>query len=523
MSTPEQQALNPNNTDPDIREYPSFWQRKKKPIIAITIISVVLIGTIVLFGYLAYYYRTQAFKTVLADNLSVQNVIAHLKAFEAIANSSGGTRAAGTVGYNASGAYVLQKLQAVGYSPVIQYFPITTWTLVGTPTLQQIAPISATYTYNNDFGIFINSVGANNLTASVSAVLNYGCHAGDYTNFPSGSIALISRGNCTFLDKISNASAANASAAIIFNNAENGGLLYQARTNSSFTLPALTATLSFGNFLLQLLSLTSNVSLQINFAVTLTETVTYNILADTSTGRSNRVIVSGSHLDSVTAGPGINDNGSGSASNLEIALLVAILNLQPLNKIRFAWWGAEELGLLGSQFYVTNLQQTNYAEFKNIALNLNFDMIGSPNYMRGVYNGSSASNNINAGATIIQQLFENYFAAHQLPYTLTPFTGRSDYGPFINAGIPAGGLFTGAEGIKTAAERNVYGGLAGASYDPCYHKACDTVANINVHVLDDMSHAMAQIIQDLAYNETLVDQIVTSSAYRTSTKETTIS
>ena len=204
------------------------------------------------------------------------------------------------------------------------------------------------------------------------------------------------------------------------------------------------------------------------FANTLREIkTTFNVLAETSSGNANNVVMVGAHLDSVCAGPGINDNGSGSAAILEVA--EAMQKVKPTNKVRFAWWGAEESGLVGSTFYVNSLSA---AEQDKIALYLNFDMVGSPNYVRFVYDGSGDVGPAGpAGSAAIEDFFNGFYAARGLAFEPTAFDGRSDYGPFIAAGvdIPAGGLFTGAEGIKTAAQAAVYGGTAGQQYDPCYH------------------------------------------------------
>jgi Zn-dependent M28 family amino/carboxypeptidase len=191
------------------------------------------------------------------------------------------------------------------------------------------------------------------------------------------------------------------------------------------------------------------------------------------------------------AGPGINDNGSGAATILEVALQLARLNISPINRVRFAFWGAEESGLLGSTHYVTSLSQ---AELDRIALNLNFDMVGSPNFVRFVYDGDNSAEEGDAGppgSDRIERTFVDYFAELGLATEPTAFDGRSDYGPFIAVGIPAGGLFTGAEGVKTPEQVPVYGGTAGQQYDPCYHEACDTRTNINTTALDQMSDATA--------------------------------
>jgi Zn-dependent M28 family amino/carboxypeptidase len=191
-------------------------------------------------------------------------------------------------------------------------------------------------------------------------------------------------------------------------------------------------------------------------------------------------------------------------ANLEIALQMARFN-HP-NRVRFAWWGAEELNLLGSAAYVNSL--TN-AQKDAIALNLNFDMVGSPNFVRFVYDGDNSAfppvpGSVQTGppgSGTIEETFTDYFTSQGLASEPTPFNGRSDYGPFITTtspahpnGIPAGGLFTGAEGIKTAAQAAVYGGTAGVAYDPCYHQACDTYANNSDTGLDQMSDAAAHAV-----------------------------
>jgi len=235
---------------------------------------------------------------------------------------------------------------------------------------------------------------------------------------------------------------------------------------------------------------------------------TNNIIADTKMGRADRIITVGSHLDSVPAGPGINDNGSGSASNLAIALLMKNISFQPVSKVRFCWWGAEELGLLGSRHYVDDMVENDPKEYNKIVLNLNFDMIGSPNYEIGVYNASSGTQqDIIEGSVIIQNLFEDYFKSNKINYVLVPFTGRSDYGPFIENSVPAGGLAAGAEVLKDENARALFGGLRGIPYDSCYHTYCDTIENINVEGLDILSNAAAHVIEKLALNATLVEQI----------------
>jgi Zn-dependent M28 family amino/carboxypeptidase len=217
---------------------------------------------------------------------------------------------------------------------------------------------------------------------------------------------------------------------------------------------------------------------------------TANLLATTKTGRVDRQVVVGSHLDSVPEGPGIYDNGSGSSTNLEIALQMAKLDVKPVIQVRFAWWGAEESGLVGWQFYVDSLTKK---QIQNTAVNLNFDMVGSPNFVRFVYDGDASDTDslASTGSGVVEDVFVDYFDSQNLETEPTAFDGRSDYDAFISVGIPAGALFTGAEGIKTAEQAAIYGGTAGVAYDECYHQACDDIGNLSNTALDQMSDAVA--------------------------------
>ncbi|MFI8504672.1 M28 family metallopeptidase [Streptomyces sp. NPDC085524] len=211
----------------------------------------------------------------------------------------------------------------------------------------------------------------------------------------------------------------------------------------------------------------------------------YNLIADWPGGDPNSVLMSGSHLDSVTGGAGINDNGSGSAAVLEAALAVSRAQLQPTKHLRFGWWGAEELGLVGSKYYVNNLPA---AEKAKISGYLNFDMIGSPNPGYFVYDDDPT----------IEQTFKNYYAGLGIPTEIeTEGDGRSDHAPFKSAGIPVGGLFSGADYTKTAAQAQKWGGTSGQAFDRCYHSSCDSLSNINDTALDRNADAIAYAIWNL--------------------------
>jgi aminopeptidase S len=217
----------------------------------------------------------------------------------------------------------------------------------------------------------------------------------------------------------------------------------------------------------------------------------YNLIADWPGGDPNQVIMAGSHLDSVTAGPGINDNGSGSAATLETALAVSRAQLQPTKHLRFGWWGAEELGMVGSQNYVSSLPAAERTKIKGY---LNFDMIGSPNAGYFVYDDDP----------LIEQTFKDFYAGRGIPTEIeTEGDGRSDHAPFKNAGIPVGGLFSGADYIKTAAQTQKWGGTSGQAFDRCYHRSCDTSANLADTALDRNSDAIAYAVWTLSAGSTV--------------------
>ena len=334
-----------------------------------------------------------------------------------------------------------------------------------------------------------------------------GCYAADWAGFPAGSIAIVGRGTpagfplpaCTFAIKAANAASAGAVGVVIYNNVA-GPLNGTLGDTFTLDLPVVGVTQSLG---VQLVN-TPGLILHLKTETLRGTATTYNVFAETKGGDPNNVVMVGGHLDSVNAGPGINDNGSGSAAILETAIQMA--KVKPRNKVRFAWWGAEEANLVGSTYYVNNLSQ---AERDKIALYLNFDMVGSPNYVFFIYDGDD-SDLVGAGAgpagsDQIEKLFEGFYTSRGLPFKGTDFSGRSDYGPFIAIGIPSGGLFTGAEGIKTAAEAAVWGGTAGVAYDPCYHQACDTFSNNNSTALDVNADAIATATLSYAMSTTLIN------------------
>ncbi|MFI9503191.1 M28 family metallopeptidase [Nocardia sp. NPDC052566] len=446
----------------------------------------------------------------LADSIQAPNINQHLEKFQAIANANGRTRAAGTSGYDASRDYVAGELRRAGYQVTLQPFTFQSFRERTTAVMEQVSSGRTTYKPTppghselSDFATLTYS-GSGEARATVQGVdltlppgpqpntSTSGCEAADFAGFTRGNIALIQRGSCTFADKARNAQAAGASGVIIFNEGQSGrtDTFTEALDETGVTVPVVGASFAVGSGL----AASADTVIRLKTDTEAIPATTHNVLAESKQGNADKVVMAGAHLDSVRAGAGINDNGSGSAGLLEVALQMA--TFQPKNKIRFAWWGAEELGLLGSKYYVSNLPQTDRDK---IGLYLNFDMIGSTNFAYKIYNGSSGP----AGSAAIEQNFNRYFDSRNLPHVRTALDGRSDYGPFMRADIPVGGLFTGAEGTKTRQEQQMFGGQAGRPYDPCYHRSCDTTANINDKAMTVNTGAIADAVQTYAASDDL--------------------
>lgn len=451
----------------------------------------------------------------LRDAIITPSLKAHLEAFQAIADANGGNRARLQPGYDASVAYVRSQLETAGYAVSIQTFMIPVREELEPTRLERLAPEPKAYSRTLEFSLFGGSPNGN-VTATLQAVdvmippgpvmnsSTSGCEAADFAGFQAGRIALIQRGTCTFAQKVQNAQTAGAVGVLFFNEGQPASEGQPSRegviastVGQGTRVPVFGTSYALGAELVAMIDQhPEGVTMHMLARYGTVERPTYNVLADTPIGDDARTIVVGGHLDSVPQGPGINDNGSGTAAILETAIQMAKLGIEPRNTVRFAFWGGEEGGLLGSNYYVNQLGQ---AERDAIWMNLNFDMIGSPNFARFLYDGdgSATPRAGPVGSDEIEAIFERFFHLADLPSEPTAFDGRSDYGPFIAVGIPAGGLFTGAEGNKTAEQAERYGGTAGADLDPCYHQACDTITNIHWGVMDEMSDAVADIV--LAY------------------------
>ena len=459
----------------------------------------------------------------LLECVTLEGVREHQAEFQKIADNSTdpvypGTRAAGTVGYAESVEYVAGLLRDAGYEVTLDPVEIT---FNFPAVLRQLTPVQAEY----ETGVFTGS-GSGEVEGNVIPVdidltptggSTSGCEAADYAGLDfsgDNDIALVQRGTCFFGTKAYYAEQAGAEAIIIFNEGntpERSGLIVADATSVDEPIPGAPGPVTHGIPVVgasfadgaALAQPGSTAYVLVLPAETRTD---FNVIAELPGKNEDNVVMAGAHLDSVIEGPGINDNGSGSAALLETALMMA--NLNPENTLRFAWWAGEEQGLVGSHDYVDGLSE---AELDRIALYMNYDMVGSPNYIFMVYDADESTFEapvvVPPGSAAIEDVYESYYTAIGEPYDDTEFSGRSDYEAFILAGIPSSGLFTGAEGIKTPEQEAIWGGTAGEQYDPCYHQACDTFENVDLHALEVNSDLIAFAMLTFAYSTESVNGV----------------
>ncbi len=424
----------------------------------------------------------------IVDDVTGEGAFAHLTELQRIADANGGNRALGTPGYDASVEYVAGALRDAGYdvqTPTFtaRRFEIQTEALAvdGEPV-----PVSA-------LG-FSPTTPPGGVSGPLALMAGEGCAPADASAVTPGSVALVRRGTCTFAQKATHAAAAGAAGMIVINAEDTplvDGTLGEAATG---VVPSGGVSRSAGDAL----AARAGAPVTLTLVTTIAETQSRNVLAQTRTGNPDEVVVAGGHLDSVPEGPGINDNGSGVASLLETA--VRLGGSPPVtNAVRFAFWGAEEVGLVGSTAYVQGLPE---AERSRIALYLNLDMVASPNAGYLVYDGDDSDREGAgpgpAGSAAVERALVEGLAGAGVTADGTDFTGRSDYGPFIGVGIPAGGLFTGAEQPMTPEQAQLWGGTAGQAYDPCYHQACDRLDGIDRTALDRNTDAIAATVTRFA-------------------------
>ncbi|KAI8966542.1 Zn-dependent exopeptidase [Daldinia sp. FL1419] len=421
----------------------------------------------------------------LIDSILLDDLLGCAQDLEDIAYStSRRNRVHGTEGHRNSVDYFVQQLKSLG-----DYYNIELQEFTTEVTIQSKASLSINGETLEAGGFSFGNNGTWTDKPLVS-VANLGCNAEDHPDSLSGAIALISRGDCTFVQKITLAGEKGATGAIIYNNAA-AGLAAGTLGGVNDLIPVGGISQVDGLRLVEQIENNATLASSGEFWQYIDNTTSYNVVASSKHGDANNVLFLGAHSDSVEAGPGINDNGSGSCGLLTIAKQLA--RWRTNNQVRFAWWTAEEEGLLGSEHYV-NI--TAPSELDKIRLYLNFDMIASPNYVLGIYDGDGSSFNLSgpAGSAQAEKLFEDWYKSEGLPFVGSEFNGRSDYGPFLDQGVPCGGLDTGADGIKTEEEVGLFGGTAGIWYDPNYHSAQDSVTNLNLDAFQATSRAIAHAV-----------------------------
>jgi Zn-dependent M28 family amino/carboxypeptidase len=438
------------------------------------------------------------FAVVLREHVSTDAMLAHLKKLQEIADANGGTRALGTPGYDASVDYVAGVLRDKGFDVQTGDFEVRI-PFADEPVVtvggQRVKSASLKYTVGTSEG------GANGRLVPARTGPKPGCVASDYDGVDvEGAIVLVDRGACPFGVKQTLAAERGAVALIVANNVDGddigGGTLGEG---TDVKIPVVSISKSDGARLRENPA-AATVALHAGVRVDRTR----NVVAQTKTGSPENVVMAGAHLDSVPEGPGINDNGSGAAAILETAVQLGS-SPQVKNSVRFAFWAAEEEGLVGSTRYIQSL---DVEALKNIALYLNFDMLASPNPGYFTYDGdqsappSDSVPRVPEGSAGIERLLAAYLKGAGKEPRDTGFDGRSDYDAFTQAGIPAGGMFAGAEAKKSDDEAKIWGGAANEPFDPNYHKGSDTFDHLDHDALGIQGKGVAYAIGMYAQDET---------------------
>lgn len=412
----------------------------------------------------------------LAGQVTVDAMVAHLNRLQEIADAHRGNRADGTPGFDASAEYVANTLRDKGFDVTTPEFSRLDTTSPGNPKLTV-----AGRGYPVDQASLLVSTPPGGVTGPlVRPARPMGCAAADYpASTPRGAIAVADDVGCSIIDKQDAAAAHGAAALIVVSRPSRSGPpagLFPAGYYDRLTLPVAVVD---GDAALRRV----NGPVRLVLDAKTIKTTSRNVLAQTKTGSEHDVVLVGAHLDGPAAGPGINDNGSAVAAALETALQLGP-SPSVTNAVRFAFWGAQERQLGGSVDYVFGLDRD---QVNDIALYLNFDMLGSPNAGFFTYDGDQSASpsrdvmpeDVPAGSAGIERTLAGYLnLAGKRPADM-PLSSANDYSPFLVAGVPIGGMTTGASQQKTTVQARLWGGKAAAPFDPNYRGVHDTVANIN--------------------------------------------
>lgn len=415
------------------------------------------------------------FANQLRGKVTSDAMMAHLQKLQDIADANGDTRAVGTPGYDASVDYVVNTLRDHGFDVKTQEFTARVFKAEkGSVSIDAVTLEARALMYSLGTG----PDGVSGPLVAAPADDSPGCSTSDYDGLPvQGAVVLVDRGTCPFKDKEAVVVERGAAALIVADNVNEDRMGGSLGEKTEVKIPVVSVTKSDGA-LLRAKHGSATVKLDAH-----TDNIpSRNVIAQTKTGSTENVVMIGAHLDSVPEGPGINDNGSGVAALLETAVQLGS-SPQVANAVRFGFWGAEEEGLIGSMKYIESLDVNALTD---IALYMNFDMLGSPNPGYFTYDGNLSLEVDKRGQPVvpegsagIERTLVAYLKSAGKTAQDTAFDGRSDYDGFTLAGVPSGGLFSGAEAKKSAEEAKLWGGTADEPFDPNYHKKSDTIEHVD--------------------------------------------
>jgi Peptidase family M28/PA domain len=461
----------------------------------------------------------------------------YMQDFQAIADANPGpdghaSRNSGEPGYRASADYVANIMRQAGYNVTIQSYTFDYFAYQGVPQMTEVSPAARNYTLVTEWNPG-RSMGST--TAAVQGGIggtvlpptggsSSGCDPSDFSSFTAGNIALIQRGTCTFSQKVANAQAAHASGVIIFNegNTPERSGVFAGSLSSIPTIPVAFTSFDIGNDLY-----TQYQQAIVNSTPPPTMTLSvqgihdpnrldYNVIADSRTGDPNHTVVVDAHLDAIY-GAGMLDNASGSTSILDIARLMK--KVQPTNRLRFIWFGGEELGLFGSSYYVDTLSPD---ELSRIGYDLDADVTATPNYSIGVLDPAAVDffgrtvstqfpDNVYEPSKVARDEAVNYFNSIGLNHIFFSPVGTDAF-EFNLAGVPASGLLTGQDCCKTQEEVDLFGGFTGnyegnvpSTDGGCVDNPfrwCDNLSNNDPNVLTFMTKAFARMVLRMAFDTT---------------------
>jgi len=441
-------------------------------------------------------------------------ILADLQRLQDIAGANGGNRAAGSESEAAAEAYIADQLRAAGFAVEMQAVSVP-WFHQDAPSVLDVAGLATPLEDGRDFRAMLLS-GSGDVSGPLFALdfdpaaqpgdsSGGGCDPDDWKDVPKGAIVLVRPGQCFRRDAVVNAQAAGVAALITaYPHFQRDSVLRPTLVDpTGIDLPTLATSNDAGLALFE--AAQEGRKAHVVVEATTEIRTSANVIAETTGGGADHVLIVGGHIDTAVDGPGINDDGSGTMTTLEIARRLAAATTGPQSqagdgwKVRFAFWTGEEIALLGSTAYTQGLRPDDVA---SIEAYLNLDMLGSGNGVREIY-GAGQSTRPTEGQAITD-LFSSAFERAGLATTVIELGGGSDHGPFNNIAIPVGGLFSGANEIKTDEQVELFGGTAGMAHDPCYHLACDTVDHLDPVRLEEMARAAAWVVGALASGQVTI-------------------